>query len=175
MYKFEKGEKEMIEVGIIQNKFHIFHFKHMEHILTAKMRCKKLIIGISDPETKEPFSYYERMSMISDSLKEFGLKREEFEIVPFPMGEPEKLSLYAPLESTVFMSDYDEKSEQECEVLEHQNFKVKVLWRKSEEEEKITEKEIKTCILNGEEWKQFVPKIVYEYAVSHDIKSRLAE
>lgn len=165
----------MIDVGIIQNEFHIFHFKHMEHILTAKMRCKKLIIGISDPENNVPFSYYEKMSMISESLKEFGLKREEFEIVPFPIGEPEKLSLYAPLQSTVFMSDYDEKSDHECEILEGQDFKVKVLWRQGEEEQRITEEEIKNCILNGEDWKQFVPKTVYEYAVSHDIKGRLTE
>ena len=35
----------MVETGVIHGRFQIFHLKHMEYLLAAKMRCKKLFIG----------------------------------------------------------------------------------------------------------------------------------
>ena len=39
----------MTETGVIHGRFQILHLKHMEYILAAKMRCKKLYIGITNP------------------------------------------------------------------------------------------------------------------------------
>ena len=36
----------MIEKGLVYGRFQILHLKHVEYILAAKMRCKRLYIGI---------------------------------------------------------------------------------------------------------------------------------
>ena len=40
----------MVDVGVIHGRFQILHLKHMEYLLAAKMRCKKLYVGISNPD-----------------------------------------------------------------------------------------------------------------------------
>lgn len=37
----------MIEKGLVYGRFQILHLKHVEYILAAKMRCKRLYIGIT--------------------------------------------------------------------------------------------------------------------------------
>ena len=37
----------MIEKGLVYGRFQILHLKHVEYILAAKMRCKRLYIGIA--------------------------------------------------------------------------------------------------------------------------------
>mgnify|MGYP002650348910 CR=1 FL=1 len=41
----------MIETGVIHGRFQVLHLKHMEYILAAKMRCRKLYIGITNPDS----------------------------------------------------------------------------------------------------------------------------
>ena len=40
----------MTEIGVIHARFQVLHLKQLELILAAKMRCKKLYIGISHPD-----------------------------------------------------------------------------------------------------------------------------
>ena len=41
----------MVEKGIVYGRFQILHFKHLEYFLAAKMRCRKLYIGIMVPDS----------------------------------------------------------------------------------------------------------------------------
>ena len=113
------------------------------------------------------------MNMIRDSLLEFGIKRNEFEIVPFPVHDPEKLSGYVEKNATVFMNIYNENEKEQCKIFEDIKLKTKVLWRSDNEEQKTIIKDIKKRILNNEEWEQLVPESVYKYALRYDIESRL--
>ena len=96
----------MVETGVIHGRFQIFHLKHMEYLLAAKMRCKKLFIGITHPDISSfaatsdldqhgttrrdnPLTYFERLEMIEGALADFGVGREEYEIIPFPISHPE--------------------------------------------------------------------------------------
>ena len=40
----------MDEKGVIHGRFQMFHLKHLEYVLAAKMHCKKLYIGITHPD-----------------------------------------------------------------------------------------------------------------------------
>ena len=40
----------MIDIGVVHGRFQPLHLKHMEYILAAKMRCRKLYIGITNPD-----------------------------------------------------------------------------------------------------------------------------
>lgn len=40
----------MVELGVVRGRFQVFHLKHLEYVLAAKMRCRKLLIGIEEPD-----------------------------------------------------------------------------------------------------------------------------
>ena len=172
----------MVDIGVVHGRFQILHLKHMEYLLAAKMRCKKLIIGITNPDgvygrghkdAANPLTYYERFEMIHDALLDFGVKREEFEIMPFPIERPETLLNYAPNDAVYYMSIVDEYEEEKLKTLEKLKLKTEILWRKSPETKGITGAEVRNKIASGEEWKTLVPKTVYQYIISHDIDKRI--
>lgn len=41
-------------------------------------------------------TFLERFEMIQGALEDFGVQREEYEIIPFPMNRPEYITQYAP-------------------------------------------------------------------------------
>lgn len=171
----------MVDIGVVFGRFQILHLKHMEYFLAAKMRCKKLLIGIANPDggfgekqdKENPLTYYERFQMIHGALIDFGVKREEFEIVPFPIENPELFLNYVPKDASYYVSISDEADEKNLKVLEEKELKIEVLWRKEPETKGITGTEVRTLIAEGEEWKPFVPKKVYEYVVSKSLDDRI--
>ena len=88
------------KIGVITGRFQGLHLGHMEYLLAGAARCEHLIVGITNyapweekPEELQhlsrmtrrsnPFTFYERMVMLRDSLVEAGLPRATFDIVPF--------------------------------------------------------------------------------------------
>ena len=114
----------MVELGFIHGRFQLFHNDHLQYALLAKEQCRKLIVGITSPENaslireevdphrseaaSNPFTYYERYNMVKLALLEAGVKREDFEIVPYPIERPEVLYNYVPLTATSFFTIYDQ-------------------------------------------------------------------
>ncbi|SHJ96064.1 nicotinamide-nucleotide adenylyltransferase [Hespellia stercorisuis DSM 15480] len=181
----------MAEIGVVHGRFQILHLKHMEYLLAAKMRCSRLYIGITHPDdlylggleadrhgirkSDNPLTYLERYEMIHDALVDFGVRREEFEIVPFPITRPEYIFEYAPKDATYFMSVYDSWGEIKCEMLKSMGADVDVLWRKSEEEKGVTGTDVRTAIALGRDWQQMVPRTVYDYILKNGIDQRIKD
>lgn len=75
----------MIETGVVNGRFQVLHLKHMEYILAAKMRCRKLYIGLTNPDGRmtgdsvndqnrstkaaNPLTYFERYEMIKGAMR----------------------------------------------------------------------------------------------------------
>lgn len=183
----------MVETGVIFGRYQIFHLKHMEGVLAAKMRCNKLYIGITHPDivayaatspldvngvTKmdNPLTYFERMEMIQGALRDFGVKRKEFEIIPFPVSQPDLITQYAPKNATYYMSICTPWDEEKYRILQSQGLKIQVLWRRDQEEMGMTGKNIRELItMNNNEWQQHVPRSVAEYIIEHGIDRRIRE
>lgn len=182
----------MVEKGVVFGRFQVLHNKHMEYLLAAKMRCKKLYIGITHPDlmmfaatshldvnggTKRdnPMTYLERVEMIRAAVENFGIKKEDYEIIPFPITHPELILQYAPKDATYFMSIKGEWDQQKKQILETLDLKVEVLMRKTPEEAGISASEIRKLITEEKEWKQYVPKPVYEYIQKQKIDKRIQE
>ena len=179
----------MVETGVIHGRFQGLHLKHMEYILAAKMRCKRLYIGITNPEDSylakvsnrlnkakiaaNPFTYIERYEMLRDAMKEFGVDREEFEIIPFPVTKPDQLLQYAPQDAVYFLGICDSWSEDNKKVLENLGLKTEVIWWKSPDEKGITGAEVRENIITGQEWRNLVPKTVYQYSVKRHLDERV--
>lgn len=88
---------------MVHGRFQPFHRGHLVCALAAAERCRRLLIGITNPDERSrsfepsepdrhrpennPFSYTERMLMISASLDDHGLGGR-IHVVPFPIDEP---------------------------------------------------------------------------------------
>lgn len=182
----------MVETGVIFGRYQIFHLKHMEGVLAAKMRCNKLYIGITHPDIvayaatspldvngvtkrENPLTYFERMEMIQSALRDFGVKRKEFEIIPFPISQPDLITQYAPKDATYYMSLCTPWDEEKYRILQSQGLKTEVLWRRNPEEMGITGKIIRELITEDKEWQQHVPRSVAEYLIEHGLDRRIRE
>lgn len=169
-----------VDIGVVHGRFQVFHLKHMEYILAAKMRCKKLIIGMEEPDRlsmkrENPFTFYERFEMIQEALMDFGVVREEFDIVPLPMKYPERILNYVPKEAVYYLNICDEEDMRMLELFEKLHLQTEVLMRKTPDKKGITGAEIRRSIALGEEWRQFVPKTVYDYIISRGLENRIFE
>jgi len=65
-----------------------------------------------------PFSYYERMLMISDITMEIGIESKLIGFVPFPLTTPSLLSSYLPADATIHLTIYDDWGRQKYKILQ---------------------------------------------------------
>ena len=182
----------MTETGVIHGRFQVLHLKHMEYLLAAKMRCRMLYVGITHPDisaypasspldehgttkTDNPLTYIERYEMIRGALLEFGVKREEFEIIPFPVSSPDILPQYLPEGAVHYMSICSPWDEEKYQILQSLDLNVEVLWRRKGEEKGITGTELRAMIARGEDWQQYMPKTAAEYLERNSIDQRIRQ
>ena len=180
----------MIEMGVIHGRFQVLHLKHMEYLLAAKMRCRLLYVGITHPDIfacpaaspldvhgtlvrDNPLAYIERYEMIRDSLLEFGVKREEFEIIPFPVDRPDVLAQYAPADAVYYMSICGEWDREKEKILSSLGLKTEILWERNAEEKGITGTELRALIAGDGSWRQYMPKAAAEYLTEHGLDERI--
>lgn len=177
----------MEELGFIHGRFQLFHNDHLNYALLAKAQCKKLIVGITSPENAllireavdphrsnaadNPFTFFERFNMAKLALLEAGVKREDFEIVPYPIERPDILTNYIPLNATSFFTIYDQWGYEKLHRLQSLGYKTVVLF--DDHEKQMSSTQIRHKIVDGEDWKQLVPKAVYEYILANDLTEKV--
>ena len=111
--------------------------------------------------------------MIKNALLEFGVKREEFEIIPFPVSRPEILMQYALEDAVHYMGICGKWDEEKYEILKEHGLDVEILWERSEEERGITGTQLRDMIAEDGDWKQHMPKAAAGYIESHGIDKRI--
>ena len=180
----------MTERGVVHGRFQGLHLKHMEYLLAAKMRCRLLYVAITHPDIfacpaaspldvhgtlvrDNPLAYIERYEMIRDSLLEFGVKREEFEIIPFPVDRPDVLAQYAPADAVYYMSICGEWDREKEKILSSLGLKTEILWERDAEEKGITGTELRALIAGDGSWRQYMPKAAAEYLTEHGLDERI--
>lgn len=169
--------------GIALGRFQPFHLKHLEYLLAAKARCPQLVVGITNPDTSlrvesfndphrslpenNPFTYFERSSMVRDSLVDAGVERGEFHIVPAPLGT-QTLGEYlpSPKEAMAYVTVYDDWGDERILLLERFGYAVEVIWRRTPKEKEITGTDVRRRILADEDWQSLVPSAVVPWV--HD-------
>lgn len=179
----------MDRIGVIHGRFQGLHQGHMEYLLEGKKRCDFLYIGITNPDpglTKEneadtkrsmpeenPFTYYERMIMLRDAMLEAGIKRNEFEIVPFPINFPELIQYYVPLDSLFFVTIYDEWGKHKLETLNALGVKTDLMWTRTLEERFTTGKDVRKLIAEDQSWEHLLPISVANYIKNYGLDLRI--
>jgi cytidyltransferase-like protein len=112
----------MLEFGCIHGRFQPFHNGHYEYMLAALARCSRLVIGITQYETgltdrnspshrldliDNPFSYWERVEIIRSVLHASEIDRARWEIVPFPIHNPDRIRNFIPGKCSMFTTVYE--------------------------------------------------------------------
>ena len=178
----------MIKLGFIHGRFQLFHNEHLQYALDAKERCEKLIVGITSPENAalireevdphrsnacdNPFTFYERFNMVKAALLGAGIPREDFEIVPYPIERPKVLPNYIPLSATSFFTIYDQWGYEKLHRLSELGYDTFVIPRG---EKGMCSTEIRTKIVDDDDWKYMVPEAVYNYIIENNLTEKVKQ
>lgn len=157
--------------GCAHGRFQPFHEEHLEYALRAKERCRRLIVGITNPDptwtsreklsdhrhtaASNPFTYVERSLMAEGSLLGAGLAAHDFLVVPFPIQAPELCRYYVPEEAAHFVRTYSAWEEEKLRRLKAHGLTVEVLDRGKEKG--ISGSQIRSLIRSGQRWEHLVP------------------
>jgi nicotinamide-nucleotide adenylyltransferase len=163
----------MVETGVIHGRFQILHNDHLKYLLAGKARCRHMVVGITNPDptltrddpadpqrsllAANPLTYFERYLMVQAALLEAELTVTEFSIVPFPINLPELYSHYVPMDSTFFLTIYDEWGERKLQHFQNLGLNIEILWRKPRGQKGLTSTEIREKIVHLEPWEHLVP------------------
>lgn len=178
------------KVGVVHGRFQCLHRGHMEYIMAAFEKCDFLIIGITNfnpfdnvkvndvdknrfLDSSNPFTYFQRMEMIRDSLIENGVDKTKFDIVPFPIENENFIFNYVPLDATFFITIYDKWGEEKLKKLKSLNLEVDVLWKKDISLKPTSATFIRNLIKDNKPWSHEVPKSVYNYILKNDLVRRI--
>ncbi len=177
--------------GCVHGRFQPFHNGHLEYVVRAGWRCKRLIVGITNPDpsafreeaanvhrhepSSNPFTYFERLLMIRDALLAEGFEARDFSLVPFPIHEPSLISHYVPKETVHFVRVYSPWEEEKVRRLRDSGSTVEVL--DPGKEKRISGAEVRHLMREGLSWEHLVPgattKLVYR--ILAEDPSRLLE
>ena len=163
--------RSLYEWGCVHGRFQPFHREHLEYALAARERCKRLLVGVTNPDPTRvapevsnahrhearanPFTYFERALMVRDSLLGEGLKAREFAIVPFPIQEPGSCRYYVPEGAVHFMRVYSGWEEEKVRRLRAHGFTVEIL--DSGKEKAVSGTEVRSRLRSGLPWEHLVP------------------
>jgi molybdenum cofactor biosynthesis enzyme MoaA/nicotinamide mononucleotide adenylyltransferase len=177
-------------LGVVHGRFQCLHYGHIEYILSALSRCKHLLIGITNfyplineidsadenrfkPESN-PFSFYERMIMIKNSLLNEGIELSRFDIIPFPIEKEENISYFAPQDAIYFITIYDEWGKRKKEKLNKLGLSIEVMWEKNISQKPTSATLIRKMIADDEKnWVKMVPNAVSEYILENPLSQKI--
>jgi len=181
----------MTKTGVVHGRFQPFHLDHLKYVLTAKDRCRHLVVGITNPDptlTKNdpadpyrsspeanPLTYFERYSIIRAALLDTGLDHAEFSIVPFPINFPKLYSFYVPLDAVFYLTIYDEWGKRKLDLLQSLGLSVEVLWIKPAAQKGISAKDVRRRIAEEEAWEHLVPRAAASVIKEMRIAARLIQ
>jgi len=178
-------------LGIVHGRFQPLHNNHLRDlIINAKNRCDHLIVGITNyniyegkkinpvdvhrfDSSNNPFTYYERFEMIKNTMIELGYKQSEFDIVPFPIENPEYLFNFVPKNAVYYITSFDEWGDEKIKILKNLGLNVNVMIKSDLSQKPISATMIRNKIKKGEDWKQYVPKAVFEYITKNHLENKI--
>ncbi len=168
-------------------RFQPFHNGHLTYLLLAKSRCDNLVVGITNPDHRHlrphpadptrhlpqnnPFSYFERLQMISDSLVASGVGPDRFTIVPFPIDAPELLHLYCP-KVPVLMRHRGEWTLTKIALLRQHGWEPEIIADSTDLGFSATD--VRQRILANEPWHHLVPAPSRSVLDAIDVRSRIS-
>lgn len=180
---------DSLVAGCVHGRFQPPHKEHLQYIMAAKEKVNKLIIGITQPNpaalapcdinphrqerSSNPMSYEERCEAISLMLVESGLRENDYEFMPFPIDDSEKLSKLLSKDIICFTTIRDEWNLHKVSILKDLGYNVDVLWDKRGQAG-IAGTLIRQQIRQGlNDWQNYVHPSVVDYLINKKIVDRI--
>ena len=140
----------------------------------ARDLCDTLIVGITNPDptvileepTSEhrhlpesnPYTYFERLLMVREVLRDEGVPDERWIIIPFPVNSPDRWRYYLPMNAVHYLRVFSDWEQSKVDRLCAHGYQVEVLHPGIEKE--IEASEVRRRMTNDEDWRALVPAAV---------------
>jgi nicotinamide mononucleotide adenylyltransferase len=139
---------ESCDIGVAIGRFQPFHIEHLDYVLDVRSHSRFLVVGVTEPEIdrlhtshaashrneagSNPFSFFERLTMITAALREAGLRHEDFVVVPAPWAEGRfRFFLPGPSSCMIFVTVLDGWGLERVSLLRSNGYAVTILPRRS--------------------------------------------
>lgn len=156
---------------MIHGRFQPFHNGHLEYLRAALDRCQTLLIGITNPDPAQiapeaesehrhrpeanPFTFFQRLLMIRETLLDEGIPLERVIFIPFPINFPDRWRYYLPPDVVHYLRVFSPWEEAKAERLRRQGYRVEVLHRGAAKE--VEASEVRRRLAAGQDWEALVP------------------
>jgi nicotinamide-nucleotide adenylyltransferase len=162
------------EYGMVHGRFQPFHNGHLEYLRAARELCDTLVVGITNPDpttiveepTSEhrhlpesnPFTYFERLLMIREVLRDESIPHDRSIIIPFPVNSPERWHYYLPPDVVHYVRVFSDWEQSKVNRLREHGYRVEVLHPGIRKE--IEASEVRRRMASAEDWQPLVPTAV---------------
>jgi len=180
----------MHPLGFIHGRFQVLHNDHLRYLLAGKALCGHLIIGVTNPDAasslvestdparsdarNNPLTYAERETMVRAALAEAGVPEDEFQVIPFPICQPERILELAPPEAVYYLTIYDEWGREKKRRLESLGLTTHVMWERPPEQKGLAGKDVRAAIREGRDYRPMVPPAVARLVEKWKLQERLS-
>jgi len=182
--------KHTTDIGVVHGRFQPPHNGHIRYILAALEKADRVIIGICTPAicTKEeaartgypctralnPFTYSERVAMITLALWEADVAPERYEFVAFP-SDYKNIEAIIPKGAVFLMSVTGGSDSEKIEHLQTLGYAVETVFSILPELDRERSGHIRESGRAGDgSWEHMVPKCVAGYMKEHGMLDRLS-
>ena len=167
--------------GMIHGRFQPFHLEHLRYFRIAWEQCEKIIVGITNPDPStivedplsghrhrpqdNPFTFFERLMMIQETLCDEGIPLEKVLIVPLPIHHPDRWRHYIPPDTVMFVVSYSPWESRKVQRIREAGYEVIEI---ESLEKGISGRDVRATLESGGDWESMVPP-----AVERNIKELL--
>lgn len=163
-----------VPLGMIHGRFQPFHNGHLEYLRLALERSDVLLVGITNPDPHQvaeedtathrhqpganPFTFFQRLMMIREAVREDHIAPERIIIIPFPVNLPERWRYYVPPEAHHFVRVFSAWEQAKVDRIAAAGYAVEVLSPGATKDVEATE--VRRRLATGEDWRALVPTAV---------------
>lgn len=130
-------------VGCVTGRFQPLHHDHLDLLLRVLGLHQHLIVGITNPDpsarvrvaanerrhlqSENPFTYYERLRLVTAALSAAGVPPLAYDVVPFPLHQPHVWFDYVPQASLQYVRVFSDWERSKVELLRRHGYEVVVI------------------------------------------------
>ncbi len=157
-------------VGCVTGRFQPVHQGHLELFDRVLSEKDLLLVAITNPdpgaraehpdhETRHrpeanPFTYYQRHQMVRTALVDAGVPLHRFDIVPFPLHDPDRVHGYVPISVDQYVRVFSPWESAKAVMLERYGYTVVEI--DGDAATRVSSTDIREAIATGSEWRHHV-------------------
>ena len=158
----------------ITGRFQPFHLDHLKLVRHGLGSSEFVVIGITNPDRRSlrpvassahrhrpnanPFTFWERLEIITAALLAEGVASHRFRVVPFPLDEPEVWFDYIPQDMTQLVRVFSPWENDKVTLLRDGGYAVDSI--DGDPSARISASTVRSAMAAGEPWQHWLPPAV---------------